>query len=113
MGYSYSKLFHVPSIENLTKQTQINTYSILPFNSQNNFKNLTFNKKQNENAYEVFSLPSNLGLVKFLLNENLNFEQNIIPNGPASNTFSDIEYNNDQIIISHGDLALELIYIYP
>lgn len=102
MGYSYSKLFHVPSIENLTKQTQINTYSILPFNSQNNFKNLTFSKKQNENAYEVFFSHSNLGLVKFLLNENLNFEQNIIPNGPASNTFSDIEYNNDQIIISHG-----------
>ena len=56
MGYSYSKLFHVPSIENLTKQTQINTYSILPFNSQNNFKNLTFTKSKMKMLMKYISL---------------------------------------------------------
>ena len=107
MGFSYSKLFYIKNFYDLKHQKkpslEVEMFSISPLNLLNGFNDIIFNKNQNGDVVKIYFSNAIKGLTQCVIYEgDFYFENNFFPNGPAGNTFGDMSFINDKLILTHG-----------
>lgn len=107
MGFSYSKLFYVQNVDNLKSAEgpllNMDIFSISPLNLLNSFNNIVFDKNQTGDVVKIYFSDGIRGLTQCVIYQgDFYFENNFIPNGPAGNTFGDMSFVGDKLIVTHG-----------
>ena len=107
MGFSYSKLFYIDNLDDVTEKNStsinIDMFSISPLNSLNGFNNLMFNKNEKGDVIKIYFSDAVRGLTQCVIYQgDFYFENTFIPNGPSANTFGDMSFVGDKLIIAHG-----------
>ena len=107
MGFSYSKLFYIENIADLKdkglEKSKIEIFSISPLNLMNSFNNIVFNKNSSGNTIKIYFSDNINGLAQCVIyNGDFYFENYYLPNGPDANSFGDITFLENKLIVTHG-----------
>ena len=107
MGFSYSKLFYIKNLDGIkslkTFSTNVEMFSILPLNILNGFNDIRFEKNEIGDVIKIYFSNSIEGLTQCVIFQgDFYFENHFLPNGPAANTFGDMAFVGEELVITHG-----------
>ena len=107
MGFSYSKLFYIKNLDSLKSPKKfainIEMFSLLPLNALNGFNDIRFKKNKTGDVIKIYFSSSIEGLTQCVIYQgDFYFENHFLPNGPAANSFGDMAFIGDELIIAHG-----------